>query len=116
MVEADPKLLFEAVSNLVDNAIKFTGEGGEVEVGLGEDPARPRIIVHDDGPGIPIGERATVLQRFYRGERDRLIPGSGLGLSIVAAIVRLHRFEFALLDAEPGLMAVIECHAPALTY
>jgi signal transduction histidine kinase len=115
-VEADPKLLFEAVSNLVDNAIKFTGAGGGVEVGLGHDPGRPRIVIRDDGPGIPAGERTAVLQRFYRGERDRLIPGSGLGLSIVAAIVKLHGFELALADADPGLLAVIECRDSAINY
>ena len=72
------------------------------------------IVVEDDGAGIPAGERAAVLRRFYRGERDRLIPGSGLGLSIVAAIVRLHRFELRLEDAEPGLRAVIDCRPGAL--
>jgi signal transduction histidine kinase len=108
VVEADPKLLFEAVSNLVDNAIKFAG-GGVVQVSLGEDPAQPCIIVQDNGPGIPVGERVAVLQRFYRGEGDRLVPGSGLGLSIVAAIVRLHGFELTLQDAQPGLLAMISC-------
>jgi signal transduction histidine kinase len=56
-----------------------------------------------------------VLQRFYRGERDRMLPGSGLGLSIAAAIVRLHRFELELGDAAPGLRAAIIC-GPALGY
>jgi signal transduction histidine kinase len=114
-VEADPKLLFEAVSNLVDNAIKFSGEGGAVTLRLGEDPARPRIVVEDDGPGIRAAERGAVRGRFYRGERDRLTPGAGLGLSIVAAIVGLHRFELRLEDANPGLRAVIECRAPPVT-
>jgi signal transduction histidine kinase len=109
VVEADPKLLFEAVSNLVDNAIKFTGEGGRVALQLGDDPARPQIVVEDNGPGIPAAERGAVRRRFYRGERDRLAPGSGLGLSIAAAIVGLHRFSLELEDAAPGLRAVIEC-------
>jgi len=115
-VEADPKLLFEAVSNLVDNAIKFTGSGGTVEVRLGEDPARPEIIVQDNGPGIPAAERMAVLQRFYRGERNRLTTGSGLGLSIVAAIMRLHGFELVFHDAHPGLRAVIQCNPPDLAF
>jgi signal transduction histidine kinase len=115
-VEADPKLLFEAVSNLVDNAIKFTGEGGAVEVRLGHDPARPEIIVQDNGPGIPAGERTAVLQRFYRGERHRLTSGSGLGLSIVTAIMRLHGFELVLRDAHPGLEAVIACRTQELAF
>ncbi|HEY4029061.1 MAG TPA: HAMP domain-containing sensor histidine kinase [Caulobacteraceae bacterium] len=105
-IEADPKLLFEALSNLVDNAIKFTPAGGRVEVRA---EAGPRIVVQDNGPGVPEAEQAAVLQRFYRGERDRLTPGSGLGLSIVAAIVRLHGFHLRLEDADPGLRAVIDC-------
>ena len=107
-IEADPKLLFEALSNLVDNAIKFTPAGGRVQISA---EAGPRIVVEDDGPGVPEAEQAAVLQRFYRGERDRLTPGSGLGLSIAAAIVRLHGFALRLEDAEPGLRAVIDCHA-----
>ncbi len=107
-VEADPKLLFEAVSNLIDNAIKFTGRGSTVQVRVGKDPARPQLIVQDDGPGIPSSERGAVLQRFYRAEGSRMIPGSGLGLSVVAAIVRLHDFELVLEDGAPGLRVIIE--------
>lgn len=119
-IDADPKLMFEAVSNLVDNAIKFTGpkyagEGGKVALRLTAEAGAPRIEVEDNGPGIPPPERSAVLQRFYRGERDRLIPGSGLGLSIAAAIVRLHRFELELADAGPGLRAAIVC-GPASPY
>jgi signal transduction histidine kinase len=106
LIEADPKLLFEALSNLVDNAIKFTPEGGRVQVRA---EAGSRIVVEDNGPGVPEAEQAAVLQRFYRGERDRLTPGSGLGLSIVSAIVRLHGFGLRLEDAHPGLRAVIDC-------
>jgi signal transduction histidine kinase len=108
-IEADPKLLFEAVSNLVDNAIKFTGSGGRVWLRLETRAGRPRIVVEDDGPGVAPNERTAVLQRFYRSERDQLTPGSGLGLSIVAAIVRLHRFGLELEDAQPGLRVVIDC-------
>lgn len=111
VVEADPKLLFEAVSNLVDNAIKFTGGGGRVQLRLDAGADGPRIIVQDDGPGVPADERTAVLQRFYRSERDQLTPGSGLGLSIVAAIVRLHRFRLELQNSAPGLRVVIECRA-----
>lgn len=111
VVEADPKLLFEALSNLIDNAIKFAGRGSTVQVRVGKDPMRPQLIVQDDGPGIPPHERTAVLQRFYRAERNRLIPGSGLGLSVVAAIVRLHDFDLVLEDADPGVRAIIECRA-----
>lgn len=110
-VQADPKLLFEALSNLVDNAIKFAGRGSTVRVHLGQDPDRPQIIVEDDGPGIPAAERSSVLQRFYRGERNRPVAGTGLGLSVVSAIVRLHDFRLTLEDANPGVRAVIDCSA-----
>jgi signal transduction histidine kinase len=114
-VDADPKLIFEAVSNLVDNAIKFTGGGGgRVALRLEGGSRDPRIVVEDNGPGIPGAEKSAVLQRFYRGERDRLIPGSGLGLSIATAIVRLHRFELELADAEPGLRAVVHCRSSVI--
>jgi signal transduction histidine kinase len=108
-IEADAKLLFEAVCNLVDNAIKFSGQGSVVQVRLGDDQTAPRIIVEDNGPGIPADKRAMVLQRFYRGDRNAHIPGSGLGLSVVAAIVRLHGFELIFEDANPGVRAVIDC-------
>ncbi len=114
-VEADPKLLFEAISNLVDNAIKFTGQGGVVQVRLEGLADHPQLVVQDNGPGVAESERALVLQRFYRSEHDRLTPGSGLGLSIVQAIIRLHRFRLSLLDAGPGLRAVIDCRPDPVT-
>ena len=116
-VQADAKLLFEAVSNLVDNGIKFAGQDSWVEVRLRTDAALvPQIIVQDSGPGIPAAERPAVLQRFYRSERDRLVPGSGLGLSIVTAIVRLHNYQLILEEGDPGLRAIIQCRPQALGY
>jgi len=109
IADADPKLLFEAISNLVDNAIKFSGPGGLVTLGLEAGASGPRIVVEDNGPGIPDAEKGAVLQRFYRGERDRVTPGSGLGLSIALAILRLHGFRLGLEDAAPGLRAIITC-------
>jgi signal transduction histidine kinase len=114
-IEGDAKLLFEAVSNLVDNAVKFGGRGSTVRVHLGPDPQQPQIIVEDDGPGIPVTERNLVLQRFYRGERSRPVVGSGLGLSVVSAIVSLHEFKLTLGDANPGVRAVIDCQPIART-
>jgi signal transduction histidine kinase len=113
-VEADPELLFEALSNLIDNAIKFSERGSTVQVCVGRDPARPQLVVQDTGPGIPGNERAAVLQRFYRVERDRPLPGSGLGLSVVAAIIRLHDFDLLLEDADPGVRAIIDCRTSEL--
>lgn len=111
VVCADQTLLFEALSNLVDNAIKFNRPGGSIAIRLERDAASARIVVEDDGLGIPADERSAVLQRFYRGERHRLTPGSGLGLSIVAAILRMHGFALELQDATPGLRVVIDCSA-----
>lgn len=111
-VEADPKLLFEALSNLIDNAIKYAGPGSTVQVRTGKDPSRPQLIVQDNGPGIPTQERAAVLQRFYRCERTSRTPGSGLGLSVVATIARLHDFELILEDADPGVRAIINAGPP----
>jgi signal transduction histidine kinase len=108
-VSADPTLLFEAVSNLVDNALKFTPSGGRVAIRLVTRDEGPRIEVADNGPGVPEGERDAVLQRFYRAQRARTEPGSGLGLSIVTAIARLHHFTLSLDDAQPGLVVALDC-------
>lgn len=98
-VQADPDLLFEALGNLLGNAIKFTPAGGEVDLRLDlDEQGLPRITVEDTGPGIPEDERNAVWQRFYRGrqgERDGG-QGHGLGLSIVAAIAKLHGFRLQI--------------------
>jgi signal transduction histidine kinase len=103
-IEADGDLLFEALSNLVDNAIKFTPPQGTVTVRASREPQGPRIDVLDSGPGIAPAEREAVQRRFYRSECGRTAQGYGLGLSIVAAIVKLHdyRFEIADNDGRPG--------------
>jgi signal transduction histidine kinase len=108
-VLADRELLFEAVANLIGNAIKFTPPGGAIQLALTESTAGPAIEVTDNGPGVPADEREAVLQRFYRGRHSLGTPGSGLGLSIVAAIARLHDFRLRLGDAQPGLRVVLEC-------
>lgn len=115
-IEADADLLVEALSNLVDNAIKFTPEGGAVLLRLSTRAEGPRVEVIDSGPGVPAGERTAVLERFYRTERDRLVPGSGLGLSIVAAVTRLHDFKLSFEDAHPGLRVVLDCWPQRLAY
>ncbi len=75
-VEGDRDLLFEAVSNLIDNAVKFTPPGGTVRVGLEDGPAGRVIVVEDSGPGIPRGEWTQVFRRFYRAERARRTPAT----------------------------------------
>jgi signal transduction histidine kinase len=108
-VLADRELLFEAVGNLVGNAIKFTPPGGRVRLRSTRLAEGPALEVIDTGPGVPEEEREAVLQRFYRGRRTLDTPGSGLGLSIVAAIARLHDFRLRLGDAAPGLRVTLEC-------
>jgi signal transduction histidine kinase len=109
-VNADAHLLIEALSNLVANAIKFTPAQGTVELRGGRTPNGPRIDVLDNGPGIPTAERGAVLQRFYRSESGRETPGFGLGLSIVAAIIRLHDFRLEISDNAPrGARLTLYC-------
>ena len=102
-MSGDPSLLFEAISNLVDNAIKFSPAGGCVGVRTYCHKGRIGVAVTDNGPGIPPEEREAVLRRFHRLEKSRHTPGSGLGLSLVAAIARLHHAPLSLEDNEPGL-------------
>jgi signal transduction histidine kinase len=107
-VHGDRDLLFEAVANLVDNAIKFTSEGGHVDLGLlcREDGVVIQVI--DTGPGISEIERESVTKRFYRSDKSRRTEGLGLGLSLVAAIVKLHGFQFTI-TAGPGCTVEIGC-------
>ena len=89
-VRGDPDLLMEAVANLLDNAVKFTPAGGHVRVTVQEDAGAALLTVDDDGVGLTEDERRSVLKRFYRADRSRHVPGNGLGLSLVAAIMTLH--------------------------
>jgi signal transduction histidine kinase len=110
IVQADPDLLFEAVGNLVSNAIKFTPAGGWVTLSVtrtGADEAH--IEVADSGPGIPEEQRHAVWQRFYRGGANRDASGHGLGLSIVAAIAKLHDFELSIGGDGEGARMGMQC-------
>ena len=107
-LRGDRDLLFEAVTNLVDNAVKFTPGGGRVELILLHQKGETVIRVSDTGPGIPEIEREAVTQRFYRSDKNRNIKGLGLGLSMVAAIVKLHGFRFTIA-AGPGCTVEIAC-------
>ena len=113
-IYGDRALLFEALSNLVDNAIKFTPEGGVVRMELRQTAAGPQVDIVDNGPGIAADERDAVLQRFYRGKSTRHLAGSGLGLSIVSAVMRVHDFTMKIGNAQPGTRISIECWSRTL--
>jgi signal transduction histidine kinase len=98
VVTGNRQLLFQAVSNLLDNAIKYTGPGGSVEVAAGPTAEGAEIAVGDTGPGISEGERERAIERFVRLDHGRATSGSGLGLSVVAAIARMHGAELVLDD------------------
>lgn len=102
LITGDCDLIFEAVANLVDNAVKFTPPGGLVRLGLTQRAHGPVVFVEDDGPGIPQQERDDVFKRFYRSAPERHDDGNGLGLSIVSAIAGLHDFRIRIDDARGG--------------
>ena len=105
-VYGDPHLLSQALANLIDNAIKFTGRGGRIELRLHTNASgQLEMAVADDGPGIPDHEKTRVVEKFQRGKGQESKPGSGLGLSLVDAIARLHGGTFSLADNHPGLIA-----------
>jgi signal transduction histidine kinase len=106
-VRGDQDLLIEAVANLVDNAIKFTPEGGQVNIELLQENSETIVRVTDTGCGISEQERETVLRRFYRSDKIRNTPGVGLGLSLVAAIVKLHGFRLAIHSGAGGRVEIV---------
>jgi signal transduction histidine kinase len=109
----DRDLLFDAISNLVDNAIKHGRERGLVRISadVGENGAV--LMISDDGPGVPTNECDLIFKRFYRSEKSRCTPGNGLGLSIVAAVARVHGANVKLSTNEPGL--IVELQFPPST-
>jgi signal transduction histidine kinase len=102
-VVGDRDLLFDALSNLVDNAIKHGSSADGITVEVTHRADGPVVAVADHGPGVPEAERRNVLKRFYRLEQSRNSPGSGLGLSLVAAVTHLHEAQIEMLDNAPGL-------------
>ncbi len=106
---ANRHLLSQALANLLDNAIKYTPEGGAIAIALDEGPA---ITIADSGPGIPADDQKRVLERFVRLDKTRTTPGSGLGLSLVNAVARLHDAELTLEDNAPGLRVKLKFQGP----
>ena len=112
LVTGDRDLLFDTIANLVDNAIKHGREAGRVSVEVVPSDGGGVVSVADDGPGLPAEEHANVFKRFYRLQRSRGTPGSGLGLSVVAAVARLHGANIAMVDNQPGLKFRLRFPAP----
>jgi len=110
-IPGDRDLLFQAVTNLLDNAVKYTPDGGRVSLEVSRAGDAVDVTVSDTGPGVPAEEREKVVERFYRLERSRRDPGSGLGLSLVAAVARMHHAALVLEDNQPGLRATLRFDA-----
>ena len=105
-IAGHPQFLSQAVGNLLDNAIKFAPEGGKIAIDLNRAGDEVRLCVSDSGPGIPAPDRERVLTRFVRLDESRRTAGSGLGLSLVAGVVKLHGAQLELADSALGGLAV----------
>ncbi len=103
IIQGNRRLLAQAVGNLLDNAVKYTPAGGRVELAVTRSGTKVVLTVADNGSGIPATERERVLERFVRLDSARKQPGSGLGLSLVRAVAKLHDARLELSDNQPGL-------------
>ena len=112
-IRGDQDLMREAVSNLVDNAIKFTPAGGAVRIEARTVDEGPFVCVSDTGVGVPPQERTRIFERFYRGERSGKSAGHGLGLSISETIAVLHGFKLTVEDNNPGARFELRATTPA---
>jgi signal transduction histidine kinase len=112
-VFGDRELLAQVLTNLVDNAVKYTPRGGVVRVELARNGDRAQLRVADTGPGIAPEDRTRVLQRFTRLDRARSQPGNGLGLTLVNAVTLQHHGRLTLGDNAPGLVVTLELPALA---
>ncbi|NND81616.1 MAG: HAMP domain-containing histidine kinase [Gammaproteobacteria bacterium] len=111
-IPADRDMLFQAFANLIDNAIKYTPEHGEIVIRAYAKRGRWYVEICDNGPGIPASEYEKVIQRFYRLDQSRTSPGSGLGLALVVAVLKLHQLELSFADNQPGLKVCITITPP----
>jgi len=100
---SDRDMLFQAFANLLDNAIKYTPSGGEIVIKSYKENQLWHVEINDNGPGIPEDQHEKVVQRFYRLDQSRTTPGSGLGLSLVFAVLKLHKLDLKFFDNKPGL-------------
>jgi signal transduction histidine kinase len=100
-LRGDKDLLFQAFSNILENAIKFTPSGGLITLSAEALPHGVRVCIRDSGPGIADVDKSRVFQRFYRTDTSRQSPGNGLGLSLVKAVMDLHKARIELRDHHP---------------
>jgi signal transduction histidine kinase len=108
MLLGDPSLIAQAVGNVLDNALKYTPRWGSVSVAVTTpSPGNAAVVIADTGPGIPASERERATERFYRGDASRGTPGTGLGLSLVAGVAKLHAGTLDLANNAPGLKATL---------
>lgn len=105
-VHGQPDLLGEMIGNLIDNAIRYSGDRAVITVRVSRDGEHARLDVIDNGPGIPAAERDAVFERFHRGSKTQTVEGTGLGLSIVREIARVHQGSVTLTDAAGGGLVV----------
>ena len=103
----DPDLMFQALANLLDNALKHTPTGGTVTIGVSNRDNRGMLTLSDTGPGVAEDEIGRMTERFFRGQGSRDLPGEGLGLSLVSAIILLHRGTLAFRNGTTGLQVDI---------
>ena len=107
LIEGNRSLVAQALANLVDNAIKYTPTGGQATITVAQQNEGVELVVADTGPGIPAADRPRVVERFVRLEASRSSPGTGLGLSLVAAVAHFHGTQLKLEDNRPGLKAAL---------
>ena len=111
-LEADPVRISQALSNLVDNALKYTPDGGRVTIAAAKEVGAVTVTVSDTGPGVPAGERDAIWRRLYRGDASRSQRGLGLGLTLVRAVAEAHGGSATVGDA-PGGGARFQFRLPA---
>lgn len=114
IIHGDRDLLFQALANLLDNAIKYTPAAGNIHLTLENDGDDVCLRLCDSGPGIPEDQREQVFQRFFRLEQSRTTPGNGLGMSLVQAVIHRHHLDLQLQDNHPGLCVRIRFPSTAL--
>ena len=107
-IAGEKSLVTQMLANFVENALIHTPAGSTLEIRVEPLGRAVRLTVEDDGPGVPDADRAQIFRRFYRVERSRTTPGSGLGLSLASAVAHAHGAEIRAEDAGPGLRIVVD--------